>query len=572
MNAKWLTMIGLAGLAAWALAVQWHARGMACDDAYITFRYADHLAQGLGLRWNVDSPPCEGYSNLTWVLAIAALMRVGLDPVTAALLLSSACIVGITLLLARAGARSRLPMLTLVPALLLFANDELAVHASRGLETLGFSVLAMGLLAAVSRLCSEAPVGWPHGFSLAALATLLFLTRPDGVLISTTLWLGAFFLVGRDPGRRRVLFLAVGGWLLAGALYAAWKLAYFGYLLPNPFYAKSGDGAFVGIAEMLAFVVDYAWLLAGTVLAALAALLRQKPPVAAHPAPIEATALLAIAVAVPWLTYSAKVLHEIGFAHRFSWPLAPVLALGMARTLAVAANRLPAAGRRLPTVLAATAVFATLVASWPTLHGQWRQLQQPRATDPGTAAFLRVGQAIFDTGIAPQLTLFCANAGATPYAAKAHHVDPAGLVDDGYCLRTPLAERQRYQAGLKFDVVLWNLFPASPGAASFDTDPRAVASNYLNRTWLANSAALDPGTNLGLAEKTVEQRKFDLFTHMYVLREFGTLVGELHLPGLSARLFLYVWKQSPHHDLLVRHLGSRVDIPAEKIDFAANTR
>lgn len=572
MNAKWLTMIGLAGLAAWGLAVQWHARGMACDDAYITFRYADNLAQGLGLRWNVDSPPCEGYSNLTWVLAVAALIGVGLDPVTAALLLSSACIVGFTLLLARAGAGSRLPLLTLVPALLLFANEELAVHASRGLETLGFALLAMGLLAAVARLCSEAPVAGRHGLLLATLATLLFLTRPDGVLISTALWLGAFFLVRRDPGRRRVLFVGVAGWLLAGALYAAWKLAYFGYLLPNPFYAKSGDGAFVGIAEMLAFVADYAWLLGGTLLAALLALLRGRTPAAARTAPVDTTALLAIAVAVPWLTYSAKVLHEIGFAHRFSWPLAPLLALGMARALAVAADRLPTAGRRLPTVLAASAVLATVVGSWPTLRSQWQRLQQPSATDPGTAAFLRVGQAIFDSGIAPQLTLFCANAGATPYAARAHHVDPAGLVDDGYCLRTPLEERQRYQAGLRFDVVLWNLFPASPGAESFDTDPRAVASHYLNRTWLANSAALDPGTNLGLAQKTVEQRKFDLFTHMYVLREFGTLVGELHLPGLSARLFLYVWKQSPHHDLLVRHLGSRVDIPVERIDYAADAR
>ena len=36
-----------------------------CDDAYISFRYARHLGEGAGLRFNPGSePPVEGFSNL----------------------------------------------------------------------------------------------------------------------------------------------------------------------------------------------------------------------------------------------------------------------------------------------------------------------------------------------------------------------------------------------------------------------------------------------------------------------------------------------------------------------------
>ena len=42
------------------------------DDAFISFRYAQHLARGQGLTWNVGEPPLEGFTNLLWTLALAA--------------------------------------------------------------------------------------------------------------------------------------------------------------------------------------------------------------------------------------------------------------------------------------------------------------------------------------------------------------------------------------------------------------------------------------------------------------------------------------------------------------------
>ena len=53
------------------------------DDALISLRYAERFVQGLGLTWN-DGERVEGYSNLAWVLATAALHALGMDLISAA--------------------------------------------------------------------------------------------------------------------------------------------------------------------------------------------------------------------------------------------------------------------------------------------------------------------------------------------------------------------------------------------------------------------------------------------------------------------------------------------------------
>ena len=50
------------------------------DDAYITFRYARHLAEGYGLgAWNHTGEHVEGYSSLLWTLLLAGAARLGVD-------------------------------------------------------------------------------------------------------------------------------------------------------------------------------------------------------------------------------------------------------------------------------------------------------------------------------------------------------------------------------------------------------------------------------------------------------------------------------------------------------------
>jgi hypothetical protein len=51
-------------LIACALIGAFHDRQMAVDDAFISYRYSKNLADGHGLRWNPDSAPSEGFTNL----------------------------------------------------------------------------------------------------------------------------------------------------------------------------------------------------------------------------------------------------------------------------------------------------------------------------------------------------------------------------------------------------------------------------------------------------------------------------------------------------------------------------
>jgi len=74
-------------------------------------------------------------------------------------------------------------------------------------------------------------------FALAALATGL--ARPEGVLLSVIILLAIVYAQGwRGSARTVACFLVV--YAVGGGAYLAWRKVYFGYLLPNPFYAKGG--------------------------------------------------------------------------------------------------------------------------------------------------------------------------------------------------------------------------------------------------------------------------------------------------------------------------------------------
>src|SRR5262249_6892870 len=73
-----LASAGLAALVL-ALGVVRAARiAWVTDDAYISFRYADHLVRGFGLVFN-PGERVEGYSNFLWTLWCALGLRLGFD-------------------------------------------------------------------------------------------------------------------------------------------------------------------------------------------------------------------------------------------------------------------------------------------------------------------------------------------------------------------------------------------------------------------------------------------------------------------------------------------------------------
>lgn len=224
----------LALLGVLALAYLLHLREwlFLCDDAFISFRYARNLGEQGALVYNLEPlERVEGYTNLLWVLILAAGVVVGLSPEQLAPALTGlagvvslvlvACI-GAQLRRREAGASKEPPLFEVVDLLapaLLVTLPEFVVWGSSGLET-GFAV-ALGLVAVWA---------WLDGriVGAAAFAALAGLTRPDALV-----WIGAFGL----------------GWLVVEL--AAWILD-----RPEPFaerlrglpWARVGVGALVFVA------------------------------------------------------------------------------------------------------------------------------------------------------------------------------------------------------------------------------------------------------------------------------------------------------------------------------------
>jgi len=211
-----------------------------CDDAYITFRYARHLAEGRGLAFNVgESPPVEGYSNLLWTLVLAAAHAIGLDMEVVSRVLSIGCGLALVALVARAAHRTLGASFTatLAAALFVAASPCIGVWSTSGLETLPFAFVLFGLADRIwgaeersSKLCT---IAW------AASAVLL---RADGFVWSAGVAavgaLGA--LLRRDRFGLRAALLALGSIGAVTAAHMLWRHGYHGSWLSNTTHAKTG--------------------------------------------------------------------------------------------------------------------------------------------------------------------------------------------------------------------------------------------------------------------------------------------------------------------------------------------
>ena len=229
------------------------------DDAFITLRYARHLAEGHGIVWNVgENPPVEGYSNFTFVVLGAAALRAGLDPILVFKLLCSLALlvsVGLMYGLAR---RWTGPVGATLPPLLFTAYAGTIWWTVSGLETAFYLMLALGAAAAFVRAFradDAAPWSLPWLAGAGVLVFLAGLTRPEGPLLGMALGAALVADVVRRVFRARAVpggpsralrhglraaFALALAFALPYGLYFGWRLGHFGRLLPNTVYCKTG--------------------------------------------------------------------------------------------------------------------------------------------------------------------------------------------------------------------------------------------------------------------------------------------------------------------------------------------
>lgn len=202
------------------------------DDAYITYCYARNLAVGNGYNFN-PGEYVEGATSPLWTLLLAIFFKAGLPLPLHARFLSSICGVIITLLTvlisAKLNGRHRSAIVDFVPAVLLNVFPSLPYWTGSGMETSLYATLLLCAVWAriqINRL-------WT-GIFLAAL----ILVRPEAPLIV------AFFTLDSliETKSFVVAVRLVVPPFLVFLVQLAFRIWYFGDVMPNTYYAKTGAG------------------------------------------------------------------------------------------------------------------------------------------------------------------------------------------------------------------------------------------------------------------------------------------------------------------------------------------
>lgn len=392
--------VGVAALFA-ALAAAWS--GYLIDDAFISLRYARHLADGHGLVFN-PGERVEGFTNFFWVVLAAGAFRLGLDALIVLRVLSALAATGLVVLVWR---RDR------AGAVVLLGLPAVAFWSITGMESMAFAFLLLLAWTLLWRETDRESGGWVRGSTIVFV--LLALTRPEGVplfaLCHALVWLGS------GPNRRSLRRHIMDGLGFAAAygVYFSWRYSYYGDVFPNTYYAKVTGGAEQWKTGLRAFS-DWA---------------------AAHPAFALTLAAVPVLLCVPaerrrlirdrrtlalWAFCAIYSLYVVSVGgdfmpfFRFFLPLAAFFALLTARLL----RRLPGSAQ-MPTLAAIVAV--QLVA------GLWNdQPERAFVAHRTTVVGAEVGRALADL-YEPDDLLAVNTAGSLPFEARMPTVDMLGLTD-----------------------------------------------------------------------------------------------------------------------------------------------
>ena len=318
------------------------------DDASISFRYAKHLADGLGLRWNPTGPPVEGYSNFLWVILLALGRLIGLDIEFFAHLLGGFLGMVNLVLLHRLCARLWAPRrFWWIPVLLVAVCPVWVMWVMSGLEIALFGVFLLVIVLGLT--ASPRARAWLLAFAFAGLS----LTRPEGIALAPIPLLIGWIGGRRESLRQRMFCYGIPVLILAvvsiGML--VFRLMYFGYPLANTVYAKFSPAlpSAREVSKWLIFGLPFwaAWLVGWRSRSALPHL----------------TALAAgIGLVIAQVILVLPVKPVMYFLHRYQIAFLPLLALIVPFVL----SRISEHKRTMAVVIAAALVLWTLQ-GWPSV-------------------------------------------------------------------------------------------------------------------------------------------------------------------------------------------------------------
>ncbi len=213
----------------------------AAEDSFINYRFSKNLAEGLGFIWNPGEAPVEGYTTFLWVVLGALFVWLDLDALLTWQILGTLSGIITIIMVYRFGKQIMgwSNSISLIPCLFLAASGPFATWAGSAMETNFYGLLVfLGCYYFVSYWKTpNSPNAW---FSICFLL-LAALTRPEGMIVACLLFgLGVLFSIGQMQATLKNFLLPILICGIIGTAYFLTRWNYFGFLLPNTFYLKTG--------------------------------------------------------------------------------------------------------------------------------------------------------------------------------------------------------------------------------------------------------------------------------------------------------------------------------------------
>lgn len=212
------------------------------EDAAMLMRYAQHLAGGHGIVWNIGEAPVDGATDFLFMAVSALFIKMGFTVGQSVRGIGFAAHLLTVLIIYWTNRRinnGSIP-LSLISGLYLAVGTGLSyVSAYFGTPFFALGAASTWTLSLLLINRQDSPFWLSLAFALSGLVTGLI--RPEGVILASLMLLAVIVMRGLKNSISIIVIFGIVFATLGGA-YFLWRWDYFGYPLPNPFYKKGDSG------------------------------------------------------------------------------------------------------------------------------------------------------------------------------------------------------------------------------------------------------------------------------------------------------------------------------------------
>lgn len=212
------------------------------EDAAMLMRYAQNLAGGYGIVWNIGGQPLDGATDFLFMVTSAAFIKLGFtvgQSVRGIGFVSHLLTVLLVYWTNRRINNANIPLSFLSGLYLAVGTGFSYVAAYFGTPFFALAAASTWTLGLLLIKQENPRFGLSLAFALSGLVTGLI--RPEGVILAALILLAVIVMRGLKKSISIVVTFGIIFLFLGGA-YFLWRWDYFGYPLPNPFYKKGAEG------------------------------------------------------------------------------------------------------------------------------------------------------------------------------------------------------------------------------------------------------------------------------------------------------------------------------------------